>query len=331
MDDGRAEADGLLTVELRCADLDAAAAFYSGELGFRLDTIYPADAPRLLELSGFGIRLRLLLDAPAGDTMASIEVPVPIVSAAQDGGFATGRAGMQYRDLIPGRFGGRVIASHIRIVAGGPVPDYVHHHDIRFQMIYCLDGWVDVAYEGQGEALRLHPGDCFLQPPHIRHRVLACAAGTEVLEIASPAEHETRVEHDLRLPTARYAPEHEFGGQRFVFHEARRTPWIACPEPGFDCRDTGIADATRGMATAVTLRRRGRQADLELTHEGEIRFLFVLAGRASLQAGSRRWPLARHSGCAIPAHVGCALREVSADFRMLDVSIPSRPAGPPGR
>ena len=34
-----------------------------------------------------------------------------------------GRAGMHYRDLIPSRLGGSIIASHIRIPEGGPVPD----------------------------------------------------------------------------------------------------------------------------------------------------------------------------------------------------------------
>ena len=75
---------------------------------------------------------------------------------------------MYYRDLIPGRYGGRFIASHIRIPAGGPVPDYVHHHSVEFQLIFCVNGWVRVAYEDQGEPMVLNPGDCFLQPPHIR-------------------------------------------------------------------------------------------------------------------------------------------------------------------
>ena len=42
---------------------------------------------------------------------------------------------MQYRDLIPGRLGGPYIASQLRIPNGGPVPDYVHHHHIIFQLI----------------------------------------------------------------------------------------------------------------------------------------------------------------------------------------------------
>src|SRR5207244_8577633 len=48
-----------------------------------------------------------------------------------------GRAGMRYRDLIPGRQEGALIASQIRIERGGPVPDYVHWHDVRAQVIHC--------------------------------------------------------------------------------------------------------------------------------------------------------------------------------------------------
>jgi quercetin dioxygenase-like cupin family protein len=39
-------------------------------------------------------------------------------------------------------------------------------------MIYCHRGWVRVVYEDQGEPFVMHPGDCVLQPPGIRHRVL---------------------------------------------------------------------------------------------------------------------------------------------------------------
>jgi hypothetical protein len=59
-------------------------------------------------------------------------------------GWGTGRAPMQYRDLIPSRLGGRFVASHIRIAEGGPAPDYVHYHRVRFQMIFCKAGWVKV-------------------------------------------------------------------------------------------------------------------------------------------------------------------------------------------
>ena len=57
---------------------------------------------------------------------------------------------MQYRDLLPQHQGGSFIASHIVIPNGGPVPDWVHHHGVRFQTIFCVRGWVRVVYEDQG-------------------------------------------------------------------------------------------------------------------------------------------------------------------------------------
>jgi mannose-6-phosphate isomerase-like protein (cupin superfamily) len=127
-----------------------------------------------------------------------------------------GRAGMQYRDLIPNRVGGKVITSHIRLANEGPVADYVHYHKIDFQMIYCLKGRIKVVYEDQGPPFWIETGDCVVQPPEIRHRVLGCTAGAEVLEVTMPAEHETWIDHDLQLPNETYDPNREFNGQRFV-------------------------------------------------------------------------------------------------------------------
>src|SRR5207237_1333899 len=126
-----------------------------------------------------------------------------------------GRAGMQYRDLIPGRLGGRVIASQIRIPDGGPVADYVHHHRVRFQMIYCRRGWVRVVYEDQGPPFAMREGDCVLQPPGIRHRVLEASRGLEVIEVSAPSDHETFRDHELELPSANERRERVFSGQRF--------------------------------------------------------------------------------------------------------------------
>jgi hypothetical protein len=66
---------------------------------------------------------------------------------------------MQYRNLLPGRLGGELVASHIRIPRGGLVPDYVHWHDIRLQLIFCYKGWVRVVYEDQGPPFVMQPGD----------------------------------------------------------------------------------------------------------------------------------------------------------------------------
>ena len=170
-------------IVLTCENLATALDFYTEELGFRIDTIFPADAPRDVALSGHGIGIRLRADAHAPTIKSTHTLTI---TKRGKGDFGAGRAGMQYRDLIPDRFGGRFIASHIRIPNGGPVPDYVHHHDIEFQMIFCVNGWVRVVYEDQGEPMLLEAGDCFLQPPHIRHRVLECSDQMEVVEIACP-------------------------------------------------------------------------------------------------------------------------------------------------
>ena len=207
-------------VVLPCDDVEATVAWFKSECGFRLDMISPADCPSIAELTGHGLRIRLDMHATQGPTTLRLphdgdarlpitspggtviewmppptKTPLPqnlpafVLSRATDSSFEAGRAGMHYRDLIPDRQGGRFIASHISIPIGGPVPDYVHHHDIRFQMIFCHAGTATLVYEDQGEAFLFEAGDCVLQPPHIRHQVLDTSDAFEVVEIACPAEH----------------------------------------------------------------------------------------------------------------------------------------------
>lgn len=202
--------------ELRCEDLDDALAAHQAQ-GFRLDTIVPADDPAELLLSRGDEHVRLVRDAPPG---------------ARDGAWHQGRAGMEYRDLVPDRRGGALIASHIRIAQAGPVADYVHYHDVRVQLIYCLRGWVRLVYEDQGDPFVMTEGDCVVQPPGIRHRVLECSAGLEVIEVAAPAVHATHVDHDLALPMPRR--DRTYAGQRFA--------WC---RPG---ELAGVAAATMGLA-----------------------------------------------------------------------------------
>lgn len=207
---------------IKCEDLDVAIEEYKA-VGYRLDMICPADAPREALLSRGGEGLRLVQEpASLKGIVETQERPYSVrASATIDEEWITGRAGMEYRDLIPDRLGGKVIASHIRLTQGGEVPDYVHYHKIDFQMIYCLKGRIKVVYEDQGPPFWLETGDCVLQPPEIRHRVLECTAGAEVIEVSSPAEHETWVEHDIKLPTGIERPEREFSGQRFFVTSKR--------------------------------------------------------------------------------------------------------------
>ena len=90
--------------------------------------------------------------APPPLVLPPLQASFVLSRIGDDAQWTTGRAGMRYRDLIPDRQGGRFIASHIQIPNGGSVPDYVHFHNIHFQMIYCYKGWVRLVYEDQGPA-----------------------------------------------------------------------------------------------------------------------------------------------------------------------------------
>ena len=303
-------------IEVACTDLDAAIASYA-DLGFRHDMIMPADAPRLAQLSGHGLTLRLALsNAPHATHDATTGL---IITRAGDA-WGQGRAGMQYRDLIPSRMGGRFIASHIRIPEGGPVADYVHHHDIRFQMIYCRKGWVRVVYEDQGPPFVMHEGDCVLQPPHIRHRVLEASRGLEVIEIASPAAHETWRDHNLKLPSSTVNRERIYAGQRFVRHIAAEGTWS--PRDGIDVRDAGIAEATQGLGRASVIRF-APGATLTRRHDGEFLFLSMLDGQVRLRSQAHgEHVLSRDDACVLMAG-DCFTVEAASPAQLLEVALPA--------
>ncbi len=104
------------------------------------------------------------------------------------------RAFFEYRDLgIKSATKGRYGAHVIRAVPGRESPGTWHSHDLDFQMVYVLRGWVMFEYEGQGETI-LRAGSCALQPPGIRHREIRHSDDMELIEIISPAEFETRDE-----------------------------------------------------------------------------------------------------------------------------------------
>ena len=342
---------------LPCTDLTSALDFYTETLGFRTDVIFPADAPRVAVVSGYGVRIRLEHDigaapnrmrlllndiqpssskgdeliAPDGTRIEFAPVKSPlelpplkpsfVLQLNGDGSWGVGRAGMQYRDLIPDRLGGRYIASHIRIPTGGPVADYVHHHHVRFQMIYCYQGWVKVVYEDQGPPFVMQAGDCILQPPHIRHRVLECSDNMEVIEISCPAEHETLVDHVMELPTPLVHLDRNYNGQRFVYHKLSKSTWRPGPYDGFEARHTGIDRATDGFASVRVIRPTSKPKAISMRHKGEFAFNFVLQGNATLQR-HRKPPqsLAAGDSFVIPAGIVIELGNYSDDLELLQVS-----------
>jgi quercetin dioxygenase-like cupin family protein len=301
--------------EIGCEDLSLAIEDLRGQ-GFRLDVIYPADDPTTAVLSRAGETVRLTAPGAAAVSPGLAEFRPEFVLTRAGATPGEGRAGMLYRDLMPGRLGGRYIASHITIPDGGPVADWVHYHRVALQMIVVRRGWVRVVYEDQGEPFVMNQGDLVLQPPGIRHRVLESSTGLEVVEISCPALHETLADHELDLPNA-VKGDRSFSGQRFLRHVAGSTPWTAfC---GAEAQETGMAKATGGLAQVRTIRP-GEATELRFSpHGGELVFGFVLDGKACLDHGGLS-RLAPTDAFAIPPGEEWGLSDMSSDFRLLHVT-----------
>lgn len=261
-----------MTEIISCENLDTSITEYQG-YGFQLDMIFPADAPRTARLSRGSETL----------TLQSNEQ-----STTNNEQWVTGRAGMEYSDLIPGRLEGKVIASHIRIPNGGEIADYVHYHKVSFQMIYCVAGAIRVVYEDQGPPFWLKPGDCVLQPPEIRHRVLEAEANSEVVEVSAPAVHETWADHDMDLPNGRIMPGREFSGQQFVRHLAAESTAVHGEFGNFAAVDTGIWAASAGAAGVVELRSQSDHSTFQSEGLKELHaFYFVIRGSLSAKPAGR--------------------------------------------
>jgi quercetin dioxygenase-like cupin family protein len=346
-------------IVLPTSDLRKDIPFFTKVLGMRMDMIYPADNPAVAVMSGHGLRvqldagstaaaghLRILTDdfsfaegkraltSPGGTKVEVDELNPPLLMPKTEHAFVVrrladqapwviGRAGMEYRDLVPTRLGGAMIASHIR-VPDGPVPDMVHFHKVGFQLIFCVAGWVDVLYEDQGEKLRIHAGDCFIQPPTIRHKVLH-SEGVQVVEIGVPAEHVTEIDHDMTLPTAHFRPDREWDGQRFVHSIAAEGTFSPFRIPGFEARDTTINENTKGVASVMVARPNGQAAPWA-KHAGDILFTFVMSGGMTLEGeGKDPYRLSPGDAFVIPPGMATRYSDTTSDLQLLEVTLPGNP------
>jgi len=129
-------------------------------------------------------------------------------SLAKDAVYKTGlRSFMEYRDLgvesaTHGQFRAHVI--RIKKDAAGKHELHttgLHQHLCEFQMFYVLKGWIRFVYEDHGEHT-FQAGDCVVQPAGIVHNELDCSDDIELLEVYSPAVHQTVVVDKIRETAA---------------------------------------------------------------------------------------------------------------------------------
>jgi len=148
--------DNVQTAEvcLPSTDLAADLAFYTHELGFRLDMIFPADDPAW-RLPGFEARETGIGAATAG--VASVQVARPV-----------------------SRNQGPTIRGQVTS----------HTSDILFGFV--LSGSLTLWGEGQGSHT-LGEGDAYVIPPHLKTALTDCSADLALLEVSLPAEFETHV------------------------------------------------------------------------------------------------------------------------------------------
>jgi mannose-6-phosphate isomerase-like protein (cupin superfamily) len=108
--------------------------------------------------------------------------------------FRTGlRRYAAYRDLgINDATAGMVQAHVIRFIPPCRPEEVskLHYHDVDFQMVYVLKGWIKTEFDGEGSVV-MQSGSAWIQPPRIKHKVLDYSEDCEVLEIILPADFKT--------------------------------------------------------------------------------------------------------------------------------------------
>jgi mannose-6-phosphate isomerase-like protein (cupin superfamily) len=103
------------------------------------------------------------------------------------------RAYAHYRDLGIADATHGLAQAHVIRLQGPCNPAEVsklHFHDVEFQMVYVLKGWVKTYMEGQGETL-MKEGSAWTQPPRIKHLIMDYPDDVELLEVILPAEFKT--------------------------------------------------------------------------------------------------------------------------------------------
>jgi len=144
-------------------------------------------------------RRRVAARAKAKTAAKAVAKPKPrkqtfVVSHHRPDAFEPGlRRYAQYRDLGIAAATKGLARAHVIKMIPPCIPAEVskqHYHDVEFQMIYVLKGWMTTDFEGEGP-VTMREGTCWLQPPKIKHTVLGYSDDCEVLEIILPADFET--------------------------------------------------------------------------------------------------------------------------------------------
>ena len=126
------------------------------------------------------------------------------------------------------------------------------------------------------------------------------------------------------MPTAALRPEREFDGQRFVRHQAAKAVWQPSRLGGFECRDLGVATATKGLAGALVARCNRAAPSRMHCHNAEVLLTFVLEGGLTLCCEGRPERRLSAGDCfVVPAAIAYSLKDCSPETELLEASSPA--------
>ena len=147
-----------------------------------------------------------------------------------------------------------------------------------------------------------------------------------MIEVGVPGTHMTTIDHTMMLPTGRSLPNRDYQGQRFCHHKLSEAAWTPSWRlAGFEQGDTGVQEATSGLADVRVARRNrgsGDDSSQRTSHDRDIVFMFVMEGRVEIEVGGHgREKMGRGEGCTIPPHVDHQLVNCSDYLELMEVSL----------
>lgn len=231
----------------------------------------------------------------------------------------------RYRDLgLRDATGGLMRATHIRNVGGTESRTGWHCHDLDFQMVYVLKGYVKFVTE-DGETVTLRPGDCAHLPALYRHDEIEFAPDFEVVEITAPAEVETIHGRDTPVPQrparpgriSNFAANYD-GPEAYKVGDG--------PRQFLAYRDAGVTVAT-GRRVNINVVRNSRAGDSSTGwhyHSLACQFIFVLQGWSRVAVeGQGEFTVRTGDAMTIPYGLKHDVTGFSADFTVLELNIPA--------
>ena len=232
---------------------------------------------------------------------------------------------LQYRDLgLRAATGGLMRAEHIRVTAKMDARTGWHCHDLDFQLVFVLKGYVKFTTQ-DGETVTLKAGDCAHLPGLYRHDEFEFAPDFEVLEITAPADVTTLAGNAPVPPRGADMP-----GRVSVFaasYDSADAYKVGDGPRRFLAYRDAAATAATGRRVNVNVVRNSKAGDSSTGwhyHSLACQFIFVLKGWSRVEVeGEGEFTVRAGDSMTIPGGLKHDVTGFSEDFTVLELNIPA--------